>query len=135
MRTAALAALLAALAPLFSLLALPPPPPPQCPAIAGLAPLLAPGHGLLLGEVHGTVESPAFLANAVCLALQAGRSVTVALEIPLQEEARFEAYLGSAGSAADRTALLAGAFWQDPYQDGRRSQAMLALLESLRRLR
>jgi hypothetical protein len=142
MRTAALV-LLAVLAPLSSLLALPPPPaspvppapPQQCSPIEGLAPLLAPGKGLLLGEMHGTVESPAFLADVVCLALQAGRSVTVALEIPFQEEARFAAYLDSAGSAADRIALLAGAFWQDPYQDGRRSEAMLALLESLRRLR
>jgi len=144
MRTAALV-LLAVLAPLSSLLALPPTPVPQappvpptqpnCSSVEGLAPLLAAGHGLLLGEMHGTVESPAFLADAVCLALQAGRSVTVALEIPLQEKARFEAFLGSAGSAADRTALLAGAFWQDPYQDGRQSAAMLALLESLRQLR
>jgi hypothetical protein len=85
--------------------------------------------------MHGTVESPAFLADVVCLALQVGRPVTVALEIPFQEEARVAAYLGSSGSAADRTALLAGAFWQDPYQDGRRSEAMLALLESLRQLR
>jgi hypothetical protein len=85
--------------------------------------------------MHGTVESPAFLADVVCLAVQAGRPVTVALELPFQEEGRVAAYLGSSGSAADRTALLAGAFWQDPYQDGRRSEAMLALLESLRQLR
>jgi hypothetical protein len=85
--------------------------------------------------MHGTAESPAFLADAVCLAVQADRPVTVALEIPYQEETRMNAYLGSAGSTADRDALLAGAFWRDPYQDGRRSEAMLALLERLRRLR
>jgi len=132
-RSGGLLALLAVLAPAPSLLAAPAP--PACPPIEGLAPLLAAGHGLLLGEMYGTVESPAFLANVVCLAIQAGRPVTVALEIPFQEEARITAYLGSAGAAADRKALLGGPFWQDAYQDGRRSEAMLALLESLRRLR
>jgi len=93
-----------------------------------------PGFGLLLGEIHGTAESPAFMANAACLALRAGRPVTVVLEVPREEQGRVDAFLGSAGTEADRAALLASSFWTDKYQDGRRSQAMLALLDDLRRL-
>lgn len=90
---------------------------------------------VLVGEMHGTVESPAFVSSAACLALHSGRSVTVALEVPIQEDSRFQSYLVSPGSAADRAALLAGGFWQSSYQDGRRSVAMLELLEALRRIR
>lgn len=106
-----------------------------CREVAGLEPLLAPGAGVLFGEMHGTVESPAFVANAACLALRAGRPVTVALEVPREEQARVDTFLASAGSTADRVALLDSSFWKDEYQDGRRSEAMLSLLDELRRLR
>ena len=106
----------------------------ECQAVAGLETLLAPGAGLLLGEMHGTEQSPAFLANAVCLALKAGLPVTVALEIPREETSRIDAFLSSAGGEKDREALLAGPFWRADYQDGRRSCAMFALLERLRQL-
>ncbi len=106
-----------------------------CREVEGLEPLLAPGAGLLLGEMHGTVESPAFVANAACLALRAGRPVTVALEVPGEEQARVNTFLASAGTTADRAALLDSSFWKDVYQDGRRSEAMLALLDEVRHLR
>jgi hypothetical protein len=112
----------------------PPAAPLACREVEGLEPLLAPGAGLLLGEIHGTAESPAFLANVACLALRGGHPVTVALEIPREEQARVDTFLGSAGSEADRAALLDSSFWTDKYQDGRRSRAMLSLLEDLRRL-
>ena len=99
----------------------------------GLDPLLRAPAVLLLGEMHGTIESPAFTGRAVCLALAAGLPVTVALEIPLEEEPRIRAFLASSGSLADRASLLGGAFWQAEVQDGRSSQAMLELLEALRR--
>lgn len=91
---------------------------------------------LILGEYHGTVEAPALM---LALAGQAAKTgpVTVALEIWSGEQARIEAFLATAGSAADRRELLRGPFWQVPPErsDGRRSQAMLALLEGLRILR
>ena len=111
------------------------PPAPACRPVPGLAEILASHDVVLVGEMHGTVESPAFVSSAACLALHSGRSVTVALEVPIQEDSRFQRYLASPGSAADRAALLAGAFWQSNYQDGRRSVAMMGLLEVLRRLR
>lgn len=109
-------------------------PPASCDAVPGLDPLLR-SHGvLLLGEMHGTVESPAFASRVVCLALAARHSVTIGLEIPLEEQSRIGAFLASSGLPGDRDALLGGAFSQAPFQDGRRSQAMLALLDDLRRL-
>ncbi len=104
----------------------------ECQAVAGLDALFAPGAGLLLGEMHGTEQSPAFLANTVCLALQAGLPVTVALEIPREETSRIDAFLSSSGGEKDRAALLTGPFWRADYQDGRRSRAMFDLLERLR---
>lgn len=110
-------------------------PPLSCRAVEGLDSLLRPGQVLLLGEMHGTTQSPGFVADAACRALHLGRSVTVALEIPREEELRFTAFLASDGKPADRDALLAGPFWQDSYQDGRRGEAMLALIDTLRRYR
>src|ERR1051326_1106924 len=100
-----------------------------CDPVDGLGPLLEPGSVLLLGEMHGTEESPAFVDRAACLAHKAGQPVTVALEIPVQEEPLISAYLSSQGGEKDRAALLRGSFWADPYQDGRRSKAMLGLIE------
>lgn len=107
-------------------------PPLSCREIQGLEPLLRQGQILLLGEMHGTREIPAFVAGATCRGLRAGRSVTVALEIPTEEEPRIAAYLASGGKDGDRAALLAGPFWRADFQDGRRSQGMLSLLEDLR---
>ena len=56
----------------------------------------------------------------------------VGLEVPTEEGERVAEFLASAGTLADRAALLAGPFWTDVYQDGRRSQSMAALFETLR---
>jgi len=106
-----------------------------CDSVEGLAPLLQPGSVLLLGEMHGTVQSQGFAVRAACLALGAGHAVTLALEIPVQEAGRIAAYLGSAGDEAAQVSLLSGPFWTDRYQDGRRSEAMLALIEDVRMMR
>jgi len=125
-RSCALVVLLLALAAL---------PAAACDPVEGLAPFLEPGSILLLGDIHGTAESPAFASRAACLAHKAGHAVTVALEIPIQEEPLITAYLSSPGGEKDRAAVLAGPFWTDKFQDGRRSLAMLGLLEDLRILR
>lgn len=96
--------------------------------------LLARGSMLLFGDVHGSREAPAFFAEAVCHA-SAGRPLMVGLEIPQSEQARVDRFLGSAGAEADAADLLAGPFWTDDFQDGRRSQAMAALLDRIRALR
>jgi hypothetical protein len=107
---------------------------PACREIEGIAPLLLPGQVLLLGEIHGAAEPPAFTRDVVCAALQRGLDVTVELEIPISEDALVQRFLATGGTPAGVRALLAGGFWQAAYQDGRPSRARLDLLESLRGL-
>lgn len=99
--------------------------------IDGVTGLLRPATTLLLGEVHGTHEVPAFvgtLARTVTEKL----GVTVALEIPRQEQGRIDAFMASPGTERDRADLLQGDFWK--LRDGRSSIAMLDLIERLRML-
>lgn len=109
--------------------------PAICREAPGLANLLRPGGVLLLGEIHGTDQTPAFVANAACLALEGGNSVVVALEIPEEEADRIDAFIISNGDNAERERLMQGAFWNAEFQDGRRSNAMLGLLDSIRQFK
>jgi hypothetical protein len=106
-----------------------------CPTIAGIEPLLRPGVALLVGEIHGTKEGPAAVANVACVAVEEDLKVTVGLEIPQSENNRVQRYLESDGKLTDEVELLAGDFWQRDDQDGRSSRAMLRLIEALRKLR
>ena len=106
-----------------------------CRPIEGIQPLLNPGRVLLLGELHGTVESPAFALDVACHAARAGLPAIVGLELATGEQARVDAFLDSPGSEEDRAALLAGPPWQSSYQDGRASHAMFNLIDGVRRLR
>jgi len=106
-----------------------------CPPIDGLAPLLKPGRILLLGEMHGTEESPAFALDVACHATRAKLPVILGLELSPAEQKRVDGFLDSEGTAADREALLAGSIWQRTYQDGRNSLAMADLIDGARRLR
>lgn len=105
------------------------------PEIVGAARLIEPGRVVLLGEMHGTNEIPYFVAELACQATARGTPVTVAIEVALHEQAAVDAFLDSEGTPEDRRRLLNGNFWNRPYQDGRTSRAMLALLERLRTLR
>jgi hypothetical protein len=110
-------------------------PKPNCGTIAHAEQILRPGARLLLGESHGTAQTPKLVGDLACMAARQGGPVRVGLEIPVAEDGRIRAFLASAGTVADRSALLDGPFWTDSFQDGRRSEAMLALLQSLRELR
>jgi uncharacterized protein (TIGR03067 family) len=107
----------------------------ECPPIEGLEPLLRPGRVLLLGEMHGTEESPAFALDVACHAARAKLPVVVGLELSPAEHARVDEFLDSEGTVTDREALLAGSIWQRDYQDGRNSVAMADLIDGVRRLR
>jgi hypothetical protein len=106
-----------------------------CPALAGAAVLVArPAlRWLIVGEVHGTAESPVAFGDLVCHAAARGRRPIVALEYPAREQAALDAYLRSRGSDRDRRALLARI--GTGMADGRTSAAMLDLVERLRRMR
>ncbi len=101
-----------------------------CEPIEGVEPLLELGRVVLVGELHGTQESPAFVGAVACHALAASRTVTIALEWPVQEAERVDAFLDSTGSDVDRDALLGGWIGAPGDQDGRRSEAMVALVET-----
>jgi erythromycin esterase-like protein len=91
---------------------------------------------ILLGEMHGTREAPAFASELAGRYSEAGPLV-LALEIHQSEQAAIDGYLASPGAAEDRARLLAGAFWQWPLakNDGRRNAAAVALIDDARRLR
>ena len=95
---------------------------------------------LLIGELHGTRETPRVFGELVCsAATQATVHVLVGLEFPEAAQAAFEAYMESMGTAANRSEFLAQSGWLDmarsQFPDGRTSEAMLAMVERLRTLR
>jgi hypothetical protein len=90
---------------------------------------------ILIGELHGTEQAPAFVASLVCSLLRAGRPVILALERQHSEQPAIERYLASDGSAIERQALIDQGPWSGSIQDGRNSQGMLALIDSIRALR
>lgn len=105
------------------------------PEIAGAGAVIAPGAIVMLGEMHGSREIPAFTGNLACRAAMAGHAVIVGLEIPQVEQAAIDRYLASGGSTRDREALVAGAHWRRAEQDGRSSRALVDLIERVRALR
>lgn len=90
---------------------------------------------VIVGENHGTAETPAAFANLACLAAASGRKVTVALEQPAEDQPVLDAWLASDGGPRARAALLRTPIWRQHYQDGRSSVAMLRLLDTLRRMK
>lgn len=104
---------------------------PRCSWPAGM-----PRPGLILvGEIHGTNEAPDFVAGLACSIANEGKPLVVALEMPVAEQARIDAYMQSDGGGANREALLEGGFWRRKAQDGRTSTAMFRLIEKLRVVR
>jgi len=102
--------------------------------IPGLSALLdRPGlRYLVLGDLHGTEELPAFFGDVVAEAAT-HRPVSVILEYPERWQRDLDRYLASSGDAEARKALLATDFWSQ-WRDGRSSRAMFALIEKLRTL-
>jgi hypothetical protein len=78
---------------------------------------------------------PMFAVDLACRIATAGRPVALALEVPMEEQARIDAFLASRGAPADRAELLRGAFWRREFQDGRSSQARAEMLDAVRELR
>ncbi len=87
--------------------------------------------------MHGTAEIPQAFGRLVCQAAtrKPRGTVLVGVEILATAQAAVDAYLDSDGGDAAASALLAHEFWQREYQDGRSSEAILHLLDALRRYR
>jgi hypothetical protein len=89
---------------------------------------------VVVGEMHGTTETPAIFADLVCAARITQRPIVVGVE--LRDQDAIDAFMGSDGSGNHESAiheLLSKREWRLP--DGRTSQAMLMLLEELRALK
>lgn len=103
--------------------------------ILGLGQVARPGNVVLLGEMHGTQQVPHFLAQSTCQAALQGVPVSVGLEIPVMNQERLQTFLASEGKAHDWAKLMESPFWHSPYPDGRNSEAVVFLIETLRKLR
>jgi hypothetical protein len=84
---------------------------------------------IIFGEWHGNAETPR-LVGVVATALALRGPVRLALEIDHREQQRMDAFV----AAGEREALLAGPFWREP-QDGRKSVAMVELIDTIGGLR
>ncbi len=89
---------------------------------------------VIVGEMHGTNETPAAFVNLVCLAGRTGRPVSVAIEYSEDFQPAVDAWLLSDGGAKARAALLEMRIWhrEASNQDGRSSGAFLKMFEQLR---
>jgi hypothetical protein len=108
----------------------------ECAAIPGAATVLSDQSikTIVVGEMHGTNETPAIFADLTCLAASSGRNVVVALEHPTTEQPAIDQFMASDGDPAALLALTASVEWHSPYPDGRTSAARLALLRRLREM-
>jgi len=104
-------------------------PPPGTDAL-----LARPERVIVVGEGHGTTETPAAFGMIVCQAAAAG-PVTIALEYPDTAQHALDGYLAEPDDATAQAALAASGLFALPMEDGRGSEAMLALLENVRRLK
>lgn len=84
---------------------------------------------IIFGEWHGNAETPG-LIGTVATALALHGPTRLALEIDHHEQERIDEFVAS----GERTVLLAGPFWLEP-QDGRKSVAMVELIETIGGLR
>ncbi len=94
---------------------------------------------LVIGELHGTVQTPALFGELVCALASSGMRILVGLELMVWSEPAIDAYVRSDGSAEDRAKALSDSRWlaadNIEISDGRHSRAMWDLVERLRTLR
>ena len=107
----------------------------SCPDVPGAIDLLASRRLIVLGELHGTEQSPSFVGALACRTAGEGWPVAVALELPQQDNPALQTYLGSQGTASDREVYISTSTWKRDWEDGRSTAAMFALVEQLRALK
>lgn len=92
---------------------------------------------VLIGEVHGTEQTPAAFAEIVCAAAASGKRVLIGLEFPENARSAFQRYVASAGTMHDMTTFLDNSGWRAMRElpDGRTSSAMWNMIDRLRTLR
>jgi hypothetical protein len=111
------------------------PPPLDCGRdVRGAGGVSKPGSVLLVGEMHGTAQAPEVVGRIACHAAARTPDIVVVLglEITRDNQSAVDAYLASDGAAPAVTALLQSPHFASDMKDGRSSQGMLRLLESVR---
>jgi hypothetical protein len=88
---------------------------------------------IVIGELHGTAETPAIFADAVCLTAEKRGPVVVALEIPSSDQPAIEAFMTSDGGPAAQAEFFKARIWHTG-TDGRSSQAVFRLFDRLRQM-
>jgi hypothetical protein len=89
---------------------------------------------VIIGEIHGTEQSPDMFGDLVCLAAAQG-AVNVILEFPISQSDVLNKFVASQGTREDYRALISSWIWDLRYADGRSSVAMFHLVERLRKMR
>lgn len=87
---------------------------------------------VLIGEFHGSEETPALLVSLACYYAKKQERVLIALEMPVDQNDQIDRYIQSE-TVMDKNTLLANKFWQENL-DGRGSAAMFQVFESVRDL-
>ncbi len=101
---------------------------PGCNAPTGTPTLLArPERIIVIGETHGTVETPAAFLSIVCEAARQG-PVSVGLELPETDKPLLDFVMAASDEAAATRYLQAGDFGDPRRNDGRHSQAMFDMI-------
>ena len=90
---------------------------------------------IIVGETHGTNEIPLFVSRLACSLALENRPLMVGLEMSVDEQIPILDYLKSSGTADDKIKLTSGKFWHSNMPDGRSSEAILKLIESIRLMR
>ncbi len=88
---------------------------------------------ILTGELHGTQEVPAFVSGLACGLVNGGRKVVLSMELAAHLQPEIDQYLKSDGGELARKQLVASQFGD--LNDGRGSQAYLALLDDVRKMK
>ncbi len=106
---------------------------PQCAAIDGTDAILAQKDMgfLVVGELHGTAETPAAFADLVCIAGNQRGPVIVGVEFPVSDQSLIDQFMASNDLEFARKELMKTWVWKKS-EDGRGSVAMLAMFERLR---
>ena len=89
---------------------------------------------VIVGEIHGTTETPAAFAQLACAAAEQG-PVTVALELPVAMQPQLDAFLTAPDDATAAAILQPTIFGDVSMADGRTSVAMVEMMQAVRRLK
>src|SRR5690606_25874122 len=100
-----------------------------CPPVEGVEQVLS-GTGVFIGDMHGSNQSPAFLAALACHAMKQGRPVIAAMEYDAQDQPVLDRFLRTRDAVEAMEFLTRTRHWTGN-SDGRASVAMANALRAM----